>query len=418
MFMHGIANPDSQIVKGPGFREFVGLMAAIMAMVALAIDSMLPALPVIGDSLGVFNANHRQFVIFAFMIGFGVAQFFVGTLSDRFGRRRILLCALLAYTIFSIGAALAPSFEWLIAARVAQGASAAGGRVLVVSIVRDRFVGRQMARVMSLTFIVFMAAPVLAPAVGQIILSVAPWRWIFVALAVVGIAIGGWVALRLPETLAPEDRLPITPARIKASYWRVLSDRQSTGYTIALALMTGALMGFINSVQQVFFDIFRAPHLLAPIFACVAGTMALGSLFNSRFVMRLGMRFIGHWAMIGFTLFAALHLAMSMMGHEDLMIFIVLQAMMMGCFALSTANFGAIAMENVGAIAGTASSLQGSFSTMIGATIGIIVGQSFDGTTVPLYTGFTLCGLATIATILITERGQLFHRGMGVPPAH
>ncbi|MBB5686121.1 multidrug effflux MFS transporter [Sphingobium boeckii] len=410
--MHGITNPDSQTAKGPGFREFVGLMAAIMAMVALAIDSMLPALPAIGESLGVTSGNHRQFVISAFMIGFGVAQFFVGTLSDRFGRRGIMLIAMVCYTIFSIAAALAPSFEWLIAARIAQGASAAGGRVLVVSIVRDRFVGRQMARVMSLAFIVFMAAPIVAPAVGQLILTIAPWRWIFVALAAVGIAIGGWIALRLPETLDPENRLPITPARIKASYARVLSDRQSTGYTVAIAFLTGALMGFINSVQQIFSDVFQASHLLVPAFGGVAGMMALGSLFNSHFVERLGMRYIGHWAMIGFTIFAALHLISSALGYEDLTVFVILQGLMMGCFALSTANFGALAMEKVGDVAGTASSLQGSFSTIMGATIGIFVGQSFDGTTVPLYAGFTLCGTGAIIAVMITERGKLFRRSM------
>lgn len=407
--MHGPASTGAGAGEKPGFREFVAIIASIMAMVALAIDSMLPALPAIGESLGVDEENQRQFVIAAFMIGFGVAQFFVGTLSDRFGRRTVLLWCLAFYTLFNLLAAAAPSFELLIAARVLQGASAAGGRVIVVSIVRDRYAGRQMARVMSLAFIVFMAAPIIAPAVGQAILLVAPWRWIFVALAVAGVAIGGWVAMRLPETLHPEDRLPITLYRIRMAYARVLGDRQSNGYTAAACFLTAIMMGYINSVQQIF-ESFGAQHLLAPIFAAMAGMMAIGSLINSRIVVRVGMRFIGHWALIGCTAFAAIHMLVGLSGHESLWTFSILQALMMGCFGLAASNFSAIAMENLGVVAGTASSLQGGVSTVIGALLGIAIGQSFDGTTVPTYTGFTLCGLAALAAILITERGRLFQR--------
>ncbi|RJF90487.1 multidrug effflux MFS transporter [Sphingomonas cavernae] len=397
------------VEQRPGFREFVALIAAIMAMVALAIDAMLPALPAIGEAFAVDTDNHRQYVISAFMVGFGVAQVFVGTLSDRFGRRPVLLTALAAYTLFSIAAAFAPSYEMLLIARMLQGASAAGGRTLVVSIVRDRYVGRQMARVMSLAFIVFMAAPILAPSVGQLILLVAPWRWIFVALGLVGVGLWLWVAMRLPETLPPAQRVSISPTQLRISYGKVLGDRQSTGYTVALAFLTGALYGFINSVQQIFADIFMAPHLLAPVFACVAGTMALASLLNSRIVVRVGMRFIGHAALIAFTLMGFVHMLIAASGHETLWTFALLQALMMGCFGLSTANFGALAMEHVGEVAGTASSLQGAFSTIGGALIGITIGQLFDGSTVPLYAGFFLCGLGALGAILICERGRLFH---------
>ncbi|MBY8826028.1 multidrug effflux MFS transporter [Sphingomonas colocasiae] len=401
---------ETPVAERPGPREFIALIALIMATVALAIDSMIPALPAIGQSLNVLHDNDRQFVIGAFLIGFGVSQFFIGTLSDRFGRRPVLLISVAGYAIFSLAAAFAPSFELLIAARMAQGAGAAGGRALVVSIVRDRYVGRQMARVMSLAFIVFMAAPVLAPSLGQMILLVAPWRWIFVALAAIGILILLWAGLRLPETLPRERRIAITPAGLGASYAMVLGDRQSNGYTLAGAFINGALMSFIHSVQQIFTDVFRAPGMLSIVFAAVATTMAIGSLINSRLVVRLGMRFIGHWALIGFTLFGGIHLAVALSGHETMIDFALLQAAAMGCFGLAAANFGALAMERVGHVAGTASSLQGAFQTIFGAAIGISVGRQFDGTTIPLYTGFFLCGLAALCTILVTERGRLFHR--------
>lgn len=409
--MSSSPTPQSSQSFRPGFREFVAMIAAIMALIALGIDSMLPALPAIGDSLGLTLENQRQYVISAFMLGFGLAQIIVGTLADRFGRRPILLASLAGYTIFAVIAAFAPTFELLLIARVAQGASAAGGRVLAISIVRDRYVGRQMARVMSLAFIVFMAAPILAPTVGQLILIFAQWRWIFAVLAVAGASLFLWAALRLPETLAEENRAPITLARLNSAFQRVLRDRQSSGYTMAIALLTGALYGFINSVQQIVGNTFSSPHLLAIVFGAVASTMAFGSLFNSRFVVKWGMRFIGHWALIGFIAFSALHFAVSVTGHESLMIFILLQAACMGCFGLATSNFGALAMEHLGDVAGTASSLQGSFSTILGAVIGVVIGQSFDGTTVPLYAGFTLCGLAGLGVILLIEGGRLFHRG-------
>ena len=413
--MNAPANLDAGAGQRPSFREFVAMMASIMAMVALAIDSMLPALPAIADSLKVINDNDRQFVIGAFMLGFGAAQLFVGTLSDRYGRRPVLLTMLVFYALFSIAGALAPTFELLVAARIAQGASAAGGRVLVTSIVRDRYVGRQMARVMSLVFIVFMAVPVIAPAIGQLILLVAPWRWIFVVLGVAGAAIATWVAISLPETLAPQNRIPLRPKEIARSVRLVLADRQSTGYATAVGFMTGAMMSFLNSVSQVLEVTFQSLHLMVPVFACAAVTMAIGSLMNSRLVVRLGMRFLGHLALIAFTILAGIHLIVSLSGYTTLVTFALLQAVMMGCFGLATSNFGALAMENVGKVAGTASSLQGSYSTVMGALIGIVAGQAFNGTTVPLYTSIFLCGLGALATILITERGRLMHSGQAPP---
>lgn len=391
-----------------GFGEFVTLIAALMAMTALSIDAMLPALPAIGAALGVVNDNDRQWVIAAFMIGFGAAQIIHGPLSDRFGRRPVLLTSLVAGGVFSLVAAFSASFELLIAARVACGMAVASSRVLAISIVRDRYAGRQMARVMSLAFIVFMAAPILAPAFGQIILLFAPWRWIFGMLALASTALFIWAGLRLPETLAVEDRLPLTPSRLIRG-WRVtLGDRMSLGYMLALALLQGGLFGFINSVQQIFFDIFRQPALLTPVFACVAGTMALASYFNSRLVMRLGTRLISHWALIGFIGFGALHLAIAVSGHETIWSFTLVQALMMGCFGLASSNFGAMAMENMGSMAGTASSVQGFIGTLIGALIGVGIGQAFDGTTVPLYIGFVVCGATALAIVAITERGRLF----------
>jgi DHA1 family bicyclomycin/chloramphenicol resistance-like MFS transporter len=392
----------------PGQREFVLLISGVMMLVAFAIDSMLPALPAIGNALGVSVDNERQFVITAFMIGFGVAQFFVGTLSDRFGRRGLMLGSLFAFAITSLGATLASSFDLLLIARVAQGMAAAGARVLVTSVVRDRFEGRAMAQVMSLASVIFMAAPVLAPAMGQLILAVAPWRWIFAVLMLLGLAVWGWVLFRLPETLDPANASEISLIQFKRNARIILTDRQSVGYGIANTCLTAGLMGFLTSVQQVFETIFARPDLLVYGFAIMASGMAVASLINARIVMRYGMRLIGHSAMIGYTLIAGVHALVALSGHESLVSFIALQTLMMVGFSFAAANFGAMAMANMGGVAGTATSLQGSFSTICGAVIGAAIGQSFNGTTIPLYLGFFTCGSVALIAVFVTEGGRLF----------
>jgi MFS transporter, DHA1 family, multidrug resistance protein len=391
-----------------GRREFVLLISGIMMLVAFAIDSMLPALPAIGNALGVSVENQRQFVITAFMVGFGVGQFFVGTISDRYGRRGLMLGSLFGFALTSLAATLANSFDLLLVARLAQGMAAAGARVLVTSVVRDRFEGRAMAQVMSLASVIFMAAPILAPAMGQIILAFAQWRWIFAVLMGLGLIMWVWVAFRLPESLDPANQVPVSVAQFKRSARHVLTDRQSLGYGAANTCLTAGLMGFLTSVQQVFDTIFGRPDLLVYGFAVMAGGMAIASLINSRIVMQYGMRRIGHAAMIAYTGFAMLHAAVALSGHETLASFIVLQTLMMIGFSFAAANFGALAMENMGSIAGTATSLQGSFSTICGALAGAAIGQSFNGTTIPLYIGFSLCGLLALLAVFVTEGGALF----------
>lgn len=390
------------------FGEFVALIASMMALTALGIDSMLPALEQIADSLDVAAANDRQYVITAFLLGFAVAQLAYGPLSDRYGRRPVLVIALSAYVVTSALAAISGSFVLLLISRALMGTSAAGARVVTVALVRDCYAGRAMARVMSLAFIVFMATPILAPLFGQAILEIGSWRLIFWGVGGVAAIVLGWFWLRMPETLGVDARQPLNLRRIVRDYGLVLQDRCAVGYTIAIAALSGGLFGFIGSVQQIMADVFHAPHLMVWVFAAVASTMAIGSFLNSRIVMRLGMRPISHTALVCLIAVAGVHLAVTWSGYETLWSFAILQAAMMACFGLATSNFSAMAMERMGAIAGTASSLQGFVTTLGGAVIGAAIGQAFDGTTVPLYFGFFLMGVIALGVIAVTERGRLF----------
>lgn len=394
--------------KGPGFAEFVCLIAVMMAMNALAIDAMLPALPHIGEDLGVVNENTRQWVITAYLLGFGGAQLFYGPLADRFGRRPILFIGIGLYVGFSILAAFAHSFEWLILSRIGMGLGSAATRVLAVSIVRDRYSGRTMARVMSLSFLVFLGVPILAPTVGQLIMLVAPWRWIFGFFALFGGSFLLWAALRLPETLHPEDRMPINVKRIAGAFGQALSSRIGMGYTLAMTAISGALFAFINSSQQIFFHVFRSPGLFTTVFAMVAGGIALASVLNSRMVERLGSRLIAHTALFGFIGFSLLHAAIAYAGHDSLWVFAALQACKMFCFGFIAGNFGSMAMEPMGHIAGTAASAQGFISTIGGALLGFWIGQHFDGTTVPMTVGFAALGVVALLLVLAAEKGRLF----------
>ena len=400
--------PAEPAAKGPGFPEFVCLIAMLMALNALAIDAMLPALPDIGTALGVVSDNSRQWVITAYLLGFGSAQIVYGPLADRYGRKPVLIGGLLIYVVFAVACAFAPTFEMLIAARVATGVGAAATRVLAVSIVRDRYSGRTMARVMSLSFLVFLGVPILAPTVGQLILNVAPWRWIFGVLAVFGSGVLLWAALRLPETLHPQDRLPINTARIAGAFREAVTNRLSIGYTLAMTCITGALFGFINSSQQIFYDVFKAPELFTTVFAAIAGGIAVASLLNARLVEALGSRLISHTALLGFIAMGVIHSGINLSGHESIWTFAILQALTMFCFGFIAGNFGSMAMEPMGHIAGTASSAQGFISTIFGSLLGFGIGQSFNGSATPMALGFTVMGVSALVFVLIAERGHLF----------
>jgi MFS transporter, DHA1 family, multidrug resistance protein len=393
-----------------GFKEFVALIAGLMAMNALSIDPMLPALPSIGAALGVDNPNDRQWIITAYFIGLGVGSLLYGSLSDRYGRRPVLIISLIFMLLATLACALAPSFGILLAARAAAGFFAAASRVIAVSIVRDRFQGDRMARIMSIVFIVFMLVPVLAPSFGQLILLVAPWRWIFGVLLVLGTIELIWVARRLPETLNPAHRVEIRAKDVSAMLWTVVSHRTSIGYMIATGVVMGGLIGFLTSAQQIFFDIFHAPKVFPIAFAGIAGSMAMGSYFNSRLVEHLGARRVSQSALILLTLLGGAHTLTAWAGLETMASFIVLQSLTMLCVSLTGSNFGAISMEPFSRGAGLASSFQASLTTLVSAMLGAFTGSMFNGTTLPMALGFFGYGCIAFLLVAWAERWKLFTR--------
>lgn len=390
-----------------GFAEFVVLVAAMMATQAIAIDAMLPAFPVIVDALHVGNANHGQWILTFYMSGMGCGQLFWGMLSDRYGRRPVLLIGLALYVLAALLCGLSGSFAALLVWRFIHGAAAACVSV-ARSVIRDLYSGRPMARVMSLTFVVFLMVPVVAPSVGQLILLVAPWRFIFIFCGVFASGVWLWAWLRLRETLHPEYRLTLTRSHVWNAVRIVLGNRASVCYTLALTVMFGSIMAYVGMVQQIFSDVFRRPALMPGMFALCAVTMGCAAFVNSRIVERYGMRAISHTALLGYIAVTALHTVVAALGAEQLWTFVAFQAASMACFSLSVSNFGAMAMEPIGAVAGIGASLQGFMSTFAGAIVGATIGRSFNGATLPLAVGSLGCGLAGLAFVLTAERGRLF----------
>ena len=399
---------DGSGKRRSGPRETITLLAGLMALNALAIDAMIPALPDIGSELGVATDNRRQLVVLAYFLGFGVGQIFWGPLADRFGRKPILAAGVALYTGFALLCGIASSFELLIAGRVAMGASAAVTRVLVTAMVRDLFEGEEMARVMSLVFMVFMVVPMLAPNMGQAILWIADWRAIFLVLAGYGAVIWLWSFLKLPETLHPEYRRALDAREIWQGAKAAATDRISIGYTLALTAVFAGLTAYIASIQQIVAEVFAAEDLIGPVFAAIAGPMVVASWGNSRIVGRFGLRRTGHAGLIAFVLVAAVHALVAELIVEPLWLFVLLMQLSFVSFAFTTSNFGTLAMTNMAPIAGTASSFQGVVGTIGGATLGLIIGQSYDGTQLPFLIGCAASGSAGLGLVLWTERGRLF----------
>ena len=392
------------------FIEFVTLTAVLMALTALSIDIMLPALPQIGNALGVTSENDRQQIVILYMAGFAAGQLVYGPLSDRLGRKPVLLGGLALFIAGSFAALLSQSFTTLLAARLVQGLGAASPRVIAIAVVRDIYSGRHMARVMSLAMMVFILIPVLAPSIGQGLMHIGDWRLTFDVLLILGVAVAVWAGLRLPETAHRITQHTSAPTLL-ASFKEAILCRQTMAYGIATGLMFGCLLSYVASSQQVFTEVFDAGANFPLLFGAVASVMAVASFLNANLVERLGMRRVAHTALVIFIAVALALALASLTGHASLGVFAILIASAFFCFGLVTPNFNTLAMEQQGENAGMASSVTGALGTAIGASAGGIIGAAFDGTVLPLALGFAGCSvMAGIIVFAFEGPAGLFGR--------
>jgi MFS transporter, DHA1 family, multidrug resistance protein len=393
-----------------GERELVVMMASLMALNALAIDAMLPAFPRMAKGLGLIDTNQIQYVISVFLAGTGIGALFHGPLSDRFGRKPVLVWAVLASAVFSFACSFSTSFDMLLTMRFFHGLSAAAASVLVASIIRDKFDGDAMAKRMSTIFLVFMIVPIIAPTLGQFVLLFAGWRSIFDVMAFMCIAASLWTIRRLPETLKPENVIPIQIKPLARAWKTVVLHRGAAGYMLGAGIVQGALFGFLNSSQQTFDKVFNAAEFFTTGFAIVAMGIAVSNFTNARIVERFGARRVSQAALLVFITLGLLQLAAAIYAPTSMVLFLVFLTGNMAMVGFIGSNFSSIAMTPFGEVAGAASSFQTFTKTVLAAGIGALIGQQFDGSVVPIASGFVLCGLVSLALVFWGEKGKLFTR--------
>jgi DHA1 family bicyclomycin/chloramphenicol resistance-like MFS transporter len=349
-------------------------------------------LPKIGSDLGVQNVNNRQLVVSVLFLGLAVGQLFFGPLSDKTGRKPAIYAG---YTLFIAGAffsIFATSFTMMLVGRLLQGMGISAPRAVTLALVRDRFEGRVMARVMSFVMTVFILVPMVAPTLGQAILLFSGWRSIFVSFVLMALFALAWFALRMPETLDPENRAPFSLQRIIAATLEIIKIRPAIGYTVSIGLIGGAFLGYLNSTQQIFQEQYALGGRFPLYFAVISFSIGLASFLNARLVMRYGMRFLVEWSLrtilgLSIVVFA---IALLASGHPPLWILMTYLMMTFFCVGILFGNQNALAMEPLGHLAGIGAAVVGSLSTLIQMSLGTIIGQSYNSSVLPLITGIAI----------------------------
>lgn len=396
------------MIKALPDREFALLMAMLMAMAALAIDAMLPALGQIGGDLGVERENNRQLVLSALFLGFGLGQIVYGPLADRYGRKPGMYIGLGLFVLGCLLSMAAWSYPVLLAGRVLQGIGAAGPRIVTLALIRDRYHGREMARIMSFVMAVFVIVPTVAPALGQVVLLVAGWRSIFGVLLALAMTALVWFALRQPETLSPEGRIPLSMGSIAAKVIEVGSNRRAVAYTFAAASVFGGFIGYLNSVQQIFQEQYLVGALFPVYFAALSLAFAAASYVNGRLVMQHGMRKLSLRSLQALCVISAVFVAIMLQGSgpTPLWMFMTWGSCAFFCLGAVFGNVNSLAMEPFGHIAGIAAAFIGSFTTLLSMLLGWAIGQMYDGTLLPVVSGFAVLGLVSLAAMGWADRGS------------
>ncbi|MFC2029683.1 multidrug effflux MFS transporter [Chloroflexota bacterium] len=394
---------------GPSLAEFVIIASLMMALTALSIDAMLPALPQIGTDLGVRNANDRQLVVALIFLGSAVGQLFFGPLSDTTGRKPALYAG---YAVFIAGAllsAFAVTFPVLLAGRLLQGLGVSAPRAVTLALVRDRYEGRAMARVMSFVMTIFILVPMVAPTLGQAILLFSGWRSIFASFVVIAFITWVWLALRMPETLAPDDRAPFSARRIVNATLEILRTRTALGYTVSAGLVSGAFLGYLSSSQQIFQEQYALGELFPLFFSVLAFFIGLAAFLNARLVMRFGMRSLVRWSLtiIAGLSVLALGVALLAAGQPPLWFLMAYIMVTFFCIGILYGNQNSLAMQPLGHLAGIGAAVVGSLSTFISIPLGIFIGQSYNGTLFPLVLGIGILSGLSILVVRWAESKQV-----------
>jgi DHA1 family bicyclomycin/chloramphenicol resistance-like MFS transporter len=386
--------------------EFIALVALTMSIVAMSIDSMLPALGDIARELGAASPNDRQLVLTTFFVGLTGGIAFWGPISDSAGRKPTLFASMALYVVGGLVCALSTSFSAMLIGRTVQGVGAAGPRIVALAMVRDLHAGRRMARVMSFVTSVFILVPILAPSIGQAVLLIAHWRAIFFGLVGVALLDAAWLALRQPETLPRIRRVRFSLRTILRGVIEALTTRITLGYTLATGLVFGAFISYLSTSQQIFQELYGLGRLFPVFFGILAASLGVAAIVNARLVMRFGMRTLSKWALRADCALSLVCLVVfwAVGGHPPLWAFMLYMLGFFFCNGLLFGNYNARAMEPMGHIAGVAAAVIGSLSTTVSLVTGTPIGRAYDGTVIPLVAGFTALAIGALVCTEWAER--------------
>lgn len=382
------------------------MMALMSAFVALSIDMMLPALGQIGGDLGARNDNDRQLVLSALFLGLACSQVIYGPVSDRFGRKGPLAVGIVLFILGCLISIFAQSMAVMLVGRFIQGVGAAGPRIICYAIIRDRFSGDTMASVISLVMVVFILVPVIAPMIGQLVIMFSHWRAIFVVFIVLGASMLAWFLFAQEETLPASKRVSLSARQLWRMFIEVLTTRQSIGYTLAAGLIFGGFLGFLNSAQQILQELYGLGNRFAFFFAILALGIGLASYINSKLVLRFGMRRMMRWGVWCVSINSAVFLVAAVIVAETmpLWMFMFFEIIAFFLIGILIGNFNALALEPLGHIAGTASAVVGSITTIVALGIGASIGIAYNETVLPLVAGIALTSFAAFFVVMWTER--------------
>ena len=389
-------------ISKPVAAEFVVGVALLTALVAMSIDTMLPAVGQIASELGAHDPNDRQLIITTFFAGMTVGTLVFGPISDATGRKPAIFAGLLLYVAGTLMCLLSAGFTMMLVGRALQGFGAAGPRIVSIAMVRDGSSGAAMARVMSFVMAVFMLVPILAPAIGQLVMLVASWRMIFAGFLAIALLAAAWLALRQPETLPAGRRGRLGAAELARAAKEFLRHPIATGYTLAVGCIFGAFICYLGTSQQIFAEQYDQEELFAVWFGVFAIAIAIAMILNGKLVMRYGMRNLSKWALRASIGLSAAFLAAALLfhGHPPLWVLGAYLFCNFFCSGILFGNYNALAMDPMGHIAGMAAAISGSLSSLVALTTGTWIGLQYNGTVIPLAAGFT--GLGVIA-FLLTE---------------
>jgi len=376
--------------------EFTILVALLMSVVAISIDALLPALGIIGTALQLDNPNKVQYILSALFLGMAIGQLICGPLSDATGRKKVLYIGVSLFLIGSVICLFAQDLNTMLIGRFIQGLGVSGPYVSAMSIVRDQFSGRQMAKIMSLVMLIFIAVPAIAPSIGQGILLLSSWKMIFAFYVAYALLITSWIFFRLEETLPKERRIAFSTSSFMDGFKEVLCNRVTIGYTLCMGLFFGSFIGYLNSSQQIFQVQFNTGKMFTVYFGVLALVFGLASLVNSQLVEKIGMHKMCRQSVLVMVISSGVFLAVHFIMPITLWMFLIFASILFFSFGLIFGNLNAIAMEPMGHVAGIASAIIGSLSSIMSLCIGTTIGQLYNNTLIPVTTGFLTLSLISL----------------------